>query len=127
MIRSLPLTLKAYPLTALFPINSECLRAFNGMFEDIPRNFWLYSVECLATFPGMIDDDPQIVSGHFPEFLRTFPGIFGNIPWNVWQRSPECLARFFGMFGDISRNITFPQFHAPLITASLFHSSFLYS
>ena len=122
MIRPLPLTLKAYPLATLFIINSECLRAFHGMFEGIPRNFWQNFLDGLATFRGMFDEILQNVSRHFPGCLRTFLGIFGNIPWNVWQRSPEYLARISGIFGNNPRNITLPQFPGPL-----FRSPFLFS
>ena len=36
---------EAYPLIALLVINSEYLRAFPGMFGNIPRNVWLHSAE----------------------------------------------------------------------------------
>ena len=128
MIRFLLLTLKAYPFTALFVINSKCLRAFPGIFGNIPLNVWQHSSEfgtqpfgthhlTLNHFPGMFDEIPQDV------FFR----IFGIIPWNVWQRSPEYLARLSEIFGDYPHNITLPQFPGPLITALLFHSPFLYS
>lgn len=105
MITSLPLTLKAYPLTALFAINSECLRAFHGMFEDIPRNFWQYSTECLATFPRIFGNIPRNDWWHSPDCFRTFPGMFENIPRNIWEHSQECLATFPGMFVEILRNV----------------------
>ena len=114
MIRPLPLTLKAYPLATLFIINSECLRAFRGMFEGIPRNFWQNFLDGLATFLRIFGNIPRNVWWDSPECFATFPGMFENDPWNIWQHTVECLATFPGILGENLWNIwqQFPEYNA---------------
>ena len=63
------------------------LKAFLGIFLNIPRNILEHSPESLIAFLWIFNNIPRNLLEHSPEFLITFPGIFSSIPQNATMKT----------------------------------------